>query len=653
MILRTNRWRCLLIWPIMATLAAQGSQWGVDACLTRHVPDSAIPAFTGILQDSGVRFLRERDVGVRNDDGSYKRDVRDKYRELQAAGYQITAFATLPVSTKREQPANALVEDLREVYRQGTILGRDFAGLVDAWEILGEPDIGYCTDLPDRVAAYQKALYLGIKAAGAKEPSGSPMVLMGALGMTPGPWLEQAARNGLLDYTDAYNFHFYGIASDLKGTIAAHRHAMREMAGPRSLPLWITECGLNAVRKDDFLDPARRQLQADFTVSTARQALAAKDVAVFMPFILVNPTDPHALTLPTAQPLPAWDAYAKFTREHAWPKRPLASPPRHPNPVIVQWLPDNRTTLPNKTGGTYRFWREQPMRGEFRIYNFGSQTVHGNLQISPEASPRTKGGVLPPGGANPIRITLNGQAAAATPSLAIPPLGMQSVQVEFATDGRGYFRKWIEARFIAREDDSKSTKSPLPVPTAFFGLEHPATTGELAEEPLPLRKLPRGKIRFPKIKDYTPGVQAGVWTTMNGLQATGGPDGGLEAWLDQPDLDPLAPTMAVAAIHGVPARGFIRLQFDRPMNAERTVLVTLVDDRGQRYSIWENFGIDYYGSRSDVRLNLEDFHLDLFGRASADYRFRPERIREVQLRFYLRRTGEKLGVKLSVLSAKG
>lgn len=123
-------------------------------------------------------------------------------------------------------------------------------------------------------------------------------------------------------------------------------------------------------------------------------------------------------------------------------------------------------------------------------------------------------------------------------------------------------------------------------------------------------------------------------------------------WIEKENTDPLVPTLAVAAVDGLPAAGFIRLQLDKPMTNECKVLVVLVDDRGQRYSIWENFGADYYGSRSDIWLNLEDFHADFWGPMSADYHFRPERIREVHLRIYLDNPNDPVEVQLTLLKAK-
>jgi hypothetical protein len=724
-------------WAWLAAAEMPNGGWGVDACLTRHTGGFGRFLYSRMVAKSGVGILREREVGVieprakgeeLSAEGSeWHGDVRAQFRGLKQRGFQVVAFAQLPFKAEPLQTGDQLPEDLMVVFKQARFMGKEFAGLVDAWEMVGEPDLGYCTDLPDRVAAYQKALYLGLKAGAAeaeKKPEISnpqvsglrsqvsglaraPLVLMGALGLPPGPWLERAARNGLLDYTDAYNFHFYGHAEHLTGVIEAHRTAARQLSdeGYRLsgsdtnnqqpvtinerqqplLPLWITEAGIEAVAKDDFLNPQRRQLQADFTISTAKQALAADDVAVFMPFILVHDKDPYAMTLSPLHTFPAWDAYAKFTRENPWPQRPLAREPHTVNPVVMQWLPDNRTTTPHKVSGTYRFKGGQAIKGELRIYNFSDHAVEGKLAVG----------------------TLNNATASLKPetgdlrpedSIVIPSMQMKAIAVEFTPTTNGYFRETWTAVFVEagsglqvsgllphlpenpqvsglrfQVSSADSVRSQVS-----FGLEAEAKLADFTEEPLELKPLPGGRIKFPQIEPYATGTNAGVWTTINGLKAEDMDEkkpqvSGLRSqvsaarfWIEQPNTDPLAPTMAVAAVDGLPvgsagsselgarsnAYNFIRLQLDKPMTKDRKVLVVLVDDRGQRYTIWENFGADYYGSRSDIWLNLEDIHADFWGPMSTDYQFRPERIREVHLRFYLNTPNDPVGVRLTLLKAK-
>ncbi len=343
--------------------------WGVDACLTTHVSDSNRPAYLRLLRDSGVTILRER-------------GPNPQMALLHDAGYSISAFVELP-GIHSQQSGDSLPEDLLAVYFAAQRMAQEHSTYVDVWEIGSEPDIGYCRDLPDRYVAFEKAVYLGIKSAGAQ--SGRlPIALMGALALPPGPWLDRAIQNGILNYTDAYNFHFYGLAPDLSGTIRAHQLATRTANGGKDLPLWITECGFDPIDPDAWDDPSRRASQAASLEAAARIALAAPDVAVFMPFILVHQDDAYALTISPSKPWPAWTAYAQFTQTHPWPRRPATRSESKPIATVLQWMPDNTTTDAHKVSGSYRFQGSNPIRGELRLYNLSGQVVTGHLAFSGE-----------------------------------------------------------------------------------------------------------------------------------------------------------------------------------------------------------------------------------------------------------------------------
>ena len=116
--------------------------------------------------------------------------------------------------------------------------------------------------------------------------------------------------------------------------------------------------------------------------------------------------------------------------------------------------------------------------------------------------------------------------------------------------------------------------------------------------------------------------------------------------------DPLRPMMAVARVHGLPSRGFLRLQLDRPMNPDFKVRVDLVDKHGQRFTVWENFGASYWGPRDDVWLGLDDFHVYFWGRCRDVPGFRPQDIDELQLRFYFAQANVPRTVRLSLMEPK-
>jgi hypothetical protein len=450
---------------------------------------------------------------------------------------------------------------------------------------------------------------------------------MGALALPPGPWLERAARNGLLDYTDAYNFHFYGHAEDLTGVVRAHREFMgRQMAPTDSLPLWITECGIKAVRPDDFLNDERRRMQADFTVATAGEARDG-GVAVFMPFILVERGDPYALTLSADRPLPAWNAYAALTRALSWPGRPVARRPFKANPVVLQWLPDEGVATPQKVSGTYRFRPGKTMPSELRIYNLGDETVHGRFEgeISREVV----------------------SSFPAARELTLGPRELVVFRGEFSAARTGYFQAWWDGGFIG-DDGSRSS--------LFFGLERVPEENDFKESTLKLSAPSGAKLAHPIYADYKKTDAAGPWVGINGVKVEKASATGAQFRVSEltgdPAGDPLYPPMAIAALSGLPRDGFLVVKPDHTMNADLAVRVDLVDKKGERFTIWENFGQSYSAPRRNLWLNLHDFHAYFWGRCPDGSSFHPGDVREMQLRFYSSVAGAAIRLDFSLAQAR-
>jgi hypothetical protein len=78
--------------------------------------------------------------------------------------------------------------------------------------------------------------------------------------------------------------------------------------------------------------------------------------------------------------------------------------------------------------------------------------------------------------------------------------------------------------------------------------------------------------------------------------------------------------------------------------------VDLVDDLGQRFTIWENFGQSYSRPDRDLWLNLRDFNAYFWGRCTAHPAFHPERVREVQLRFFFSTLRAQMRVDLALMT---
>jgi hypothetical protein len=636
------------------------SGWGVDAILTCAVPDEAVPAWLNLLKQSEVKILRERST-TRHTFDAREADFRPVYAQEKAMGFMVVAFgreiADMPGVDKRW----GLSRDLGSVFAEGRRIGCEYGSFVDAWELHNEADVGYVPELPDRYTAHAKALYLGLK-AGANEMGGDTPVILGALALPPGPWLERAAQNGVLDYADAYNFHYYGNPDELASHIRAHQHAQRVLQPSawkkpviaavrpvdryryrsgghpiaRTLPLWLTECGVNATVPGEFFDRERRAFQAEFTLATAKQALAAPEVAVFMPFILVHKGDPHALVeAETLKPFPAWEAYSRFTRENPWPKRKLFDPAgERASPVVLQWLPTAGTAT-HKVAGTYRVSGAESITGEFKVYNFADSAVEGELTIAPtrHLSRELQVGVSDPGrtigsfNLTPKLVSspFNGVR------LRVPAFGSVTVPVTYKPHGeKGYFREWTMARFHVNKRQ---------VSQVAFGLERSPQARDFSLQRVKINVL-NGESRLQPPFVNHEHERVGAWRVFNGLsgkQLEG------ERWrfsVGVPVNDPLAPTYALAAIQGVPEGArFLRLRLDRPMERDAYVRVDLVDDDGQRFTIWENLGMVYGETSRDVWLGIADFHPYLWSKAKAgDRRLRPEKVREIGLRVYLRKS---------------
>lgn len=609
-------------WAAWAVEAEGG--WGVNGRVSLlSAPD--LEQRLSLLRDSGVKWLRE---DYRFDEPSHSLQSRN-LDVARKKGFRILALIPYGVDKPPLAPENQLCEDLGEVFRQAEKWAGENRGRVDAWELYNEPDIGFCRDLPDRSTAYMKAVYLGLKSGGG--PGRIP-VLMGAVALPPGPWLERAARNGLLDYADAYNFHYYGHAEDLAEVVHSHRRFLKhqEARAPwrdsplEAMPLWMTECGYPAGR-----EPRQRQLQADYLRKTSEIAWMEK-VASFMPFAL-RAANRLSLVSAKGKPYPAWDDFARWSKARSLPGKPAFLWSGNAGQVVLQWLPKPGQALPHKPSGTYRFLTGRggngrlPMEGEIRIYNFGEEPVFGVLKAEGLRSIRMKAG--------------EGNRT------EIPAGGMISVPLVFTAPAAGYFMEWCSVHFELERNDWKkpgmAARSGL-----FFGLETPLKSDDFIPEKIPFSVL-AGDPRFHYIDPgtgYAISSRSSPWIGLNGLQISPAEKGGWNLAFKGANAEG-SPPMAVARVNGLPWGSFLRLRSDRAFGGDFSVRVDLVDVKGQRFTIFENMGMSYFEIKNEVWLNLKDFHLYFWG-ASRDEYFDPSAVREIQVRPYFKAQGATLDLEL-------
>lgn len=658
--------RVFLFFPVLFLVgdlhgATLSTGWGADAVLSLHVAEQDVPDYLDLLKKkSGVRIIRERNSAVPGHDPSL-RDPFTTWTLLNQSGFQVVAFA----QENRDLGGTdwgPFPEDLRVVFEEGKRLGRTYARHVYAWELHNEPELAWWPDMPDRYVAHAKALYLGLK-AGAREAGEDTPVLLGALGLPAGSWLERAARNGVHLYADAWNIHYYGESDQFPGFLDGHLEAMRSLRFTRTEarkdapayharwrlkrslssamgeyppavselpPVWVTEAGINTVTASTWQNADRRQRQADFILATAREALGRPEVAVYMPFILVRPGDSHALMESPAHTWPAWDEYARFSLDNPWPPRVAAITSRKANPIVLQWLADSTTASGHKLSAAYR-WRADAasLRGQLRIYNFGTERVRGKLTA-------TRGDERSPEKLLATRSPFSGQ-------VDLPPGGMLSLPVAFAIDEQPFqgSREWRQYTLV----DDKGGSSELG-----FGLERSPDLYPPRWQALTLGEW--GCDENVPTWEYLPraisGETRGPWSAVNGVKVLYA-KGALARFEIGPDArDPLFPPYVAAALPGgLPPAGWIRVAARSSGPVVTKFRVDLIDHEGRRFTQWENLGHVRGLPLSAPRwLNLADFHPYAWGKLDVRRRLVPSEVREVQLRFYAARGPAMIDVEL-------
>lgn len=269
------------------------------------------------------------------------------------------------------------------------------------------------------------------------------------------------------------------------------------------------------------------------------------------------------------------------------------------------------------------------MRGNVIIYNFSSETVVGKLHLDVPIGFREA----------------NSPLIVAGVDLNIPSGQRVAVPITFAAPPSGYLRGDCECEFKdLKGRDSKCS----------FGLETWPEFGDFIESPISIRSLPGMEIRHAEFLNFQRSGGDRTWLTINGLRAEEDVGGrGTWFWVDRLNVDPLMPQMAFAAVAGLPEDGFLRMKLDRPMAMGRSVRVDLVDAAGQRFCIWENLGQNYFVKSSEIWLNIHDMQVYFWGRCTADPRFNPRRVTEIQLWFFRKTPGEKMRIELSWMTPCG
>lgn len=179
--------------------------------------------------------------------------------------YQV--FHASPPWARRDGDRAAAPDDLRDIYRFARQLGHHFRGRVRAWEVWNEPDAGFFSHPASECAAFQKAAFLGFRAADARQ-----RVLGPSIAFRPGRFTESLLENGIGAYLDVWNYHIYDHPSTYASRADSHRKLLARHRV--AAPLWVTESGGVVARPEGVLTPADGAYQAAFISRALPQALA-------------------------------------------------------------------------------------------------------------------------------------------------------------------------------------------------------------------------------------------------------------------------------------------------------------------------------------------------------------------------------------------
>lgn len=156
----------------------------------------------------------------------------------------------------------------------------------DTWralEVWNEPDIIFGGNQPaDQYLPLVKTIRHTMRSSGIDLP-----LVGGAIAYLNRDYLEVAARNGLLDESDAFSFHYYGDPLGMEKHIAEIRTWLRAH-GAEGKPLWLTECGSRWMG-DAAARPTTAE-QATTALAFGMNTVEAKacGIEVFFPFVYVR-----------------------------------------------------------------------------------------------------------------------------------------------------------------------------------------------------------------------------------------------------------------------------------------------------------------------------------------------------------------------------
>ena len=304
---------------VVSLPAYQGERdpfFSIDAAMSWLVRDDEIrPSLIRVLRRCGVAMSRERlNWGqISPARGKWDWESPRHYETLRKtyADHGVDLLEMFHSTTRWAGSVGKYPDDLPGTARAWAEIGRRWRSTWDAMEVWNEPDISFGGKLPaDQYACLVKTFAYTFDREGLDVP-----LVGGVFAHHNRPFLDNAARNGLLDCVDVVSFHTYGRASAMEALIERY-HLWLAAHDRQMTPLWITECGRPWKQGPDR-PPADQD--AESALDITMKAVESRACGIARYFAFVYPFyeergNNFGMMGRQATPLRSMAAYARLTR---------------------------------------------------------------------------------------------------------------------------------------------------------------------------------------------------------------------------------------------------------------------------------------------------------------------------------------------------
>jgi hypothetical protein len=238
-----------------------------------------------VLRRSGISMSRERfswsQINPVGRDWQWESDSRYDLIRRRYAANGIPVLEMCHDAPSWMGRVGKYPDDLVEAAAAWRQIGLRWQATWGALEVWNEPDIFFGANLPaDQYVTLVKTLAHSTGRA-------TPVVPLvgGVVAHLNRPFLDNAAKNGLLSQIEAFSFHTYGKAPSMQTLVESYRLWLKAHRR-EAMPLWLTECGRPWPRGTDRPQEGPDQISAlDITM----KAVEARCCGVTRYFAFVYP----------------------------------------------------------------------------------------------------------------------------------------------------------------------------------------------------------------------------------------------------------------------------------------------------------------------------------------------------------------------------